>query len=614
MAYYIEASSFAGRVDEIENLLNTININQDLAMLNTPSGKISLRQARENALKNVSNFLSILGYDPDPQKGLDQLNAAIQRFHQTTTAFNGLELRARVIEPLRGKVIDTALLEQKKFQDALRTHFREGSAFFQEIIDQVIDELGLVENLNSNPGSATYREAIQILANEIMAQLQSAITLDLTNGTTTISNTKNSLDTSTFSNKIQQAVRDAIQGDSARIRQIFDKKGEMEFKTGFARLAQARGIHIDWLVGDQTFKSNLTVQSSGDAAVLYYDFITPYMNKMTPINGTIAEKSAREYFNSHPEEIPKFYQDAENYFMQFLNMGALTGNEAECLKSAFRQALHSILDNYPATFFTGRNDQAIIGIFGELQGMYYLYSILGENTTLSVPDIAWIGGDTTAGSGAKTGADLIVKIGEQLGYGIQVKNSMELTRSTGFSDFVLSGDSLGNVKGFMSQMVKLGIDPAIVECIEEIMTMKSFNIGYRLEGKRAVEKNPLPIAGTEIYQSAYNKLDDLIDKANKLMALAAAAIMRIQYTQDMDFSENNTLWLIGGAAMVSSVQILDDLIKQIDGIDGNKLAATVSTKLGDKNYNIVDYLNGAGGISNLKTILSTSYNFHKVNK
>ena len=50
MAYYTEASAFSGRVDEIDSLLSSVNISADLAMLNTPSGKISLRQARENAL------------------------------------------------------------------------------------------------------------------------------------------------------------------------------------------------------------------------------------------------------------------------------------------------------------------------------------------------------------------------------------------------------------------------------------------------------------------------------------------------------------------------------------------------------------------------------------
>jgi hypothetical protein len=50
----------------------------------------------------------------------------------------------------------------------------------------------------------------------------------------------------------------------------------------------------------------------------------------------------------------------------------------------------------------------------------------------------WIGGDTTAGSGAKTGADIIMKIGEHLGYGIQVKNSMDVSGATTFSDYALS--------------------------------------------------------------------------------------------------------------------------------------------------------------------------------
>jgi len=41
--------------------------------------------------------------------------------------------------------------------------------------------------------------------------------------------------------------------------------------------------------------------------------------------------------------------------------------------------------------------------------LYYIYSILGDSPSID-PDlmVKWIGGDTTAGSGAKTGADLIM--------------------------------------------------------------------------------------------------------------------------------------------------------------------------------------------------------------
>lgn len=609
MAYYVEASAFSGRVNEIENLLNNTNISSELAMLNSPSGKISLKQARENAYKNVSNFLSILGYDPEPATGMAQLNAAIQRFHSTTTAFNGVELRAKVIEPLRGKTIDMASLEQKKFETLVAEHSKQASIIFMELLENIMNEMDFSDDLKVS-------EIRELVIQELEAELGSlSVIIDLSSSSiTTVGSQKSNSEQIKFTieEKTRKMILKSFVEGYTRLGPLFKTKGGAEFKKAVLKLAQSRGIAIDWLIQDEIPLPEISTATTNDSFQLYYDFIGPYMEKMTPINGTVAEKSAREYFEKHPEEVASLYADAESYFMQFLNVGGLTGGEQTHLLDAFRKALHSILDNYPAAFFTGRNDNAIIGIFGELQGMYYLYAILGENTTLSAPEISWIGGDTTAGSGAKTGADLIVQIGEQLGFGIQVKNSMELTKSTGFSDFVLSGDSINNVGGFMSQMINLGIDPAIIESIEEIMTMKSFNIGYRMRGNHAVAGTPLSIQGTDIYQTAYDKLDDLIDKANRLMALAAAAIMRIQYAEGMDFQENNTLWLIGGTAMISSIQVLDDLIRQIDAIDTNRLVASVATKLGDKNYTIVDYINGAGGISNLKTVLKTSYNFHKV--
>ena len=532
MAYYTEASAFSGRVDEIDSLLSSVNISADLAMLNTPSGKISLRQARENALQNISNFLKVLGYDPDPVVGMQQLNKAIQRYQATTSAFNGVELRAKVIEPLRGKVIDMAVVEQQKFKEIVTEHAKEAGRIFMELLEEIMNEMDFEDGISVNE----MREAV---IQELEAELSSlSVVLDFGSGTTTVSN-QGSQNPSAASFQLEKTARKAILQSftegSQRLSSLFRSRTSIEFRQRILQLAQSRGISIDWLSLDKNINPEVNFETTNSSFKIYYDFIGPYMQNMTPIDGKIAEKAAKQYFDTHPDQVASLYQDAESYFMQFLNVGGLEGSEQVRLQDAFRTALHSIVDQYPAAFFTGRNDNAIIGIFGELQGMYYLYSILGENTTLSVPDFKWIGGDTSAGGGIKTGADIIVQIGESLGFGIQVKNSMELTKSTGFSDFVISKDGISNIDGFMNQMVKLGIDPAIVTSIEEIMTMKSFNIGYRLEGRHAVAKSPLPIAGTDIYKTAYEKLDVLIDKANRLMALAAAAIMRIQYAEGMNF-------------------------------------------------------------------------------
>lgn len=612
MAYYTTASSFSQRVGEISNNLASIDINSDLAVLNTNNGKISLKQARDNAAANVSKFLTLLGYDSDPKTGMVQLNAAIQRFHQTTTAFNGLELRARVIEPLRGKVINTANLERKKFEALIEQNADELPDLFWTVVQRIATDLNLMDGLMSGDS-----KALTAITNELFAQLNFNITWNLNTGAVSVSGAKvpkggQILDKELAKNITSQLKAGIQNRANPNFLALIYGSRQKNFRNRLVRLAQERGIQVDWLIEQNIAEPVVNLTSSDTSLTLYYDLITPYMNKMTPIGGTIAEKSAREYFKTHPEEVASLYKDAESYFLQFLNTGMLAPNESAKLTDNFKKALHSILDNYPAAFFTGRNDNAIIGIFGELQGMYYIYSILGENSPqLSPEDISWIGGDTTAGSGAKTGADIVARIGQQLGFGIQVKNSMELTRSTGFSDFVLSNDSIQDPKGFLGQLTKLGIDPQIATDLEELFTMKSFNIGYRLQGTHAVAGSPLPIAGTDIYESAYNQLDGLIEQANKLMALAAAAIMRIQYAEGMDFQETNTLWLIGGTAMVSSIQILNDLINQIDGINTNQLVSSVATKLGDTGYTIVDYINGAGGISNLKTVLSTSYNFHK---
>ena len=97
------------------------------------------------------------------------------------------------------------------------------------------------------------------------------------------------------------------------------------------------------------------------------------------------------------------------------------------------------------------------------------------------------------------------------------------------------------------------------------------------------------------------------------MALAAAMIMRIQYLKGINYKESNTLWLIGGTAAISAAQILRDLIDQINNIENSNTFKTTATTYVDKtSFTIVEYLsNNIKTTKGLKTILRTSYNFHK---
>ena len=89
-------------------------------------------------------------------------------------------------------------------------------------------------------------------------------------------------------------------------------------------------------------------------------------------------------------------------------------------------------------------------------------------------------------------------------------------------------------------------------------------------------------------------------------------IMRIQYLDGQNFMESNTLWIIGGSAMISAAQILNDLIDQINGVErANTFRTSSATYLGDSNYTIVQYLGRREDTAKLKTVLRTSYNFHK---
>ena len=142
--------------------------------------------------------------------------------------------------------------------------------------------------------------------------------------------------------------------------------------------------------------------------------------------------------------------------------------------------------------------------------------------------------------------------------------------------------------------------------------MQSFNISYHLAGTVAVAGSPKG-PDADIYLSTYARLAELIERAQRYMALAAAMIMRIQYLEGQGFMQSNTLWIVGGSAIISAAQILNDLINQIEGeMNGNIFRAQSTTRMDKSSFTIVDYLNGHHATtSNLKTVLKTSYNFHK---
>lgn len=617
MAYYTNIQDFQARTSDIDSIIPT-NLSADTKL----SNGLDLKTMRANAEENLRNLLNLLGYtNTDPLDALADLNKRIQEFQSTTHSFNGANLRTQIMAPLKGIIIND-------MQSSLLN--------FKQIAMEKQDELGnvfleLINRITTGLGKSLDEVTADVVAQELYAQLNQ-LTFDFGNNTVSISGSKGGTRikseykelTRTVIQKIKEGVNTAnfSGGVSPSIKQLIHK--DPNFTRRLLLLAESYQIPgISAIYQRVNTPPIFEMTDNNDNLTIYFDILKPFLDVMDPSDakGTKAEKAARDYFddlkNKNPakynEEVEKLCSRAVTFFDQFFNTSNLSGARGEQLRGQFNQATRDIITNYPASLFVGSNEQGVIGILGEIQALYYMYSIFGDLNPSIDPQqlLSWIGGDTTAGGGVKTGADLILKIADANGFGIQVKNSMSLTSATNFSSFVLNRGNVEN--SFLRQLSDFGISEAIAMALEDVFTMQSFNISYHLQGTIAVAGDPKG-ENANVYFNTYSKLLTLVERANRYIALAAAMIMRIQYLQGQGFEQNNTLWMIGGSAIVSAVQIFDDLIKQIDGeLRGNIFRASATTRLGEKGFTIVDYINQAGvALTDLKTVLKTSYNFHEV--
>lgn len=615
MAYYVTISDFESRVNQIDGIIPT-NPNIDTMLGNG----LNLRQMKENAEANLRGLLNVLGYgNTDLATAMKDLNRRIQEFQATTASFNGPRLRAEIMNPLKGIVVNDMQNELNNFQSFISEKADEVGDVFIQIVEQITNDQRAITGIEE--------PLARDIAAEFYAQLNQII-FNFNTGTVTVSGSKGggqrvSKEYKELTENVIKKIQNGIKSVNFTGRLNPDIKQLIHKDRNFTRrlllLAQSRGIDVSHIYEAKAPAPVMEMTNNGDSLTIYYDILTPFLEVMAPSDskGTKAESAARAYFEGLPEgkkqaEINKLCSRAQEFLGKFFYTSNLSGERAAFLEGKFNQAIRDIVTNYPAALFTGGNEQGIIGILGEIQGLYYMYSLLGENAPSVPPEtlFKWIGGDTTAGGGVKTGADLVVQIAEHLGYGIQIKNSMDLTGATSFSDFTLNR---GEVDGsFLDQLRAFGVPEDIRSALEDVFVMQSFNISYHLAGTIAVAGSPKgPYA--DVYLSTYARLAELIARAQRYMALAAAMIMRIQYLQGQGFEQSNTLWLVGGSAIISAAQILDDLIHQIEGeLDGNIFRTQSTTRMDKTSMTIVDYLNGGHSTtSNLKTVLKTSYNFHK---
>ena len=609
-SYCTTIDQLDARVSEIDSLLSG-----NLESLITMQGGLSLEQMHENAVKNLRGLLKCLGYDINDETDLNEtmrkLNERIQQYHSTTMQFNGDLLRQNIINPLKNLIVDSEQNEIAKFNKLFKS--KEILNEFAHVVDQLTDKIALTLDVDLE----NYTQAEVDLVGKALVDAIKNVTLDFNTGTVTVYGYSSLLD-NTFNAKIEKDIIKAFE----RARPVAWSEVTTQMNGAITNriliLAQQWGIPIDGLIPNSTknlIDTRITTKESNSELMVYFDIY----ESMSELSNIRTEKTAREYFENLKKSNPDKYDillnqllnNAKTFTNQFFHVNQLPPQRQTELTERFNAALEDIIVNYPASLFMGNNSQGVIGILGEIQGLYYVYSIMGDNDPSIDPSTiaTWIGGNTTAGSGAKTGADIIIQeVGSHMGYGIQVKNSMDEFSSTSFSDFKLKE---GDNSAFFTQLSNFGVPSNVITAIEDVFMMRGFNIGYKYNGTQPVAGNPKgPRVGE--YKTDYNRILKLVQRAQQFMALAAAMIMRIQTLEGLNYTESNTLWIVGGTAIISAAQILNDLIDQIHGVENaNSFKTSAATYVGDTGYTIVDYLSKQVPTKNLKTILRTSYNFHR---
>ena len=284
-------------------------------------------------------------------------------------------------------------------------------------------------------------------------------------------------------------------------------------------------------------------------------------------------------------------------------------------KKILQGAIQEVLSNKEDAFFVGGNTNQLIGILGEIQGIYIFRRIIKNNSKRS--KIGWVGGLNNPH------ADLLLKaaLGE---FGIQIKNkSWEQAQddliSIDFKNFnetktLIEGE--GSVIKYnltseaLSAAAGLGIDMGIFDAIQSALAADTFNVYYQWNSEtkqaEAVDDNP---AFTDVRRM----IEIYSAKAEKIMSLYSVALMYMQAAQMTGGEASaNTFYLVGGATVVSAATILANIIRELRDSVNTHFRTQVRTSYKGAQKTIIDVLNSGRDTRKTEVIsfvLQSSYNF-----
>lgn len=270
--------------------------------------------------------------------------------------------------------------------------------------------------------------------------------------------------------------------------------------------------------------------------------------------------------------------------------------------------------------FAGQNaPKKITGLLGEIQGLYYIRSII-KNKNISEASVDWKA--TESDSGKQPHTDLLLKtvLGD---FGIQVKNTTlsAAKQEINFQSFkteMLKLSEKGAVfemPGVFSEYINLNNDPEMFDAISTLIMMKDFNIPYVWENGNAYNAT---MAEVPVFEPTRIAIIEAAKMAEKAFNMYAASLMYMQLSNEVNLETggSNSLYLIGGSLAITSASILIDIINNLEkNIQSFRLSVNIHQRKEKKeefkrDQTIVDFLNNTGGhINNMYITLSSSYTF-----
>lgn len=227
-------------------------------------------------------------------------------------------------------------------------------------------------------------------------------------------------------------------------------------------------------------------------------------------------------------------------------------------------------------FYGGNMLNGITGLLGEIQGMFFIKSLLGEANNVEGA-VEWVGGK------GNPHEDLILhSLGKMVG--IQVKNSYKDVEKIGKMEDISFMNRAA--QGFDSVVKRIGA--ADYQDILSIYEMEAFNIEYIIED--GIYKK----GDNDAFKPTRDNIVFLAREADRIMALFAGALMYMAVGEGFtDIETGNSVYVLGGATLKLASEILVSLFKKLENYEkdiGFKISAHFE-KGASQVGNIVDYFN-----------------------